>query len=336
MDKSYRCELLPIKEVLELLGMPITSEECHQLEEIRTTINRVNGLRYDQRLGILEALIISADPLLNGLNGDKTPDGEGDIQLLEDVNVTSDQMAMAETNMFCSPWSSDFIHGADAIFPIFELASKILKPGEKITGLKKIAWKRPMKTNMRLTVCRNLLEIPKNASMEGVIETTEGNLVFHSTQIEKPITRNWPKNPYAEQVICDCPNCLSVFREGLYAYSLKEPPVENWENHMREHPPLTAALLTELVTMGISRMPCESSVLRLMGGIEGLELPKSPEDIFRAGVLEIQLQRKNAKTGRSGLQIIPFTFKFSYQRKKGSGFVALTNSEEVSNHHLKN
>lgn len=264
---------------------------------------------------------------------------DGQRDLLLRIQEQGSQFVTAETDMFASSWSPDFLHGSDTLWPLLDLAKHILRDGERIRGVQRVTWRKPMTSNMQLAVMRDSSVRDANSALDGEIKTNEGVLHFAGQLIDSPIRKSAVANPYVTDSICSCGQCCRKERNGTHQFSLREPRTNmDWVSALND-PALQAASLVEIVTVAMASVDipqCRRAVLRLMGGVSDLTLSRNPEDMFGRGkTLDLRIDQGGIKTGRSGMTIVPFTYMFPHQTRASRGFAALTDSHRLSEQHLE-
>jgi hypothetical protein len=71
---------------------------------------------------------------------------------LVDVETNSETFIQAKTVLYLTKTSRRFVHGADAVAIITHMAGKILKDGERIELMRDVRFRRPILTNLDVTV----------------------------------------------------------------------------------------------------------------------------------------------------------------------------------------
>lgn len=256
--------------------------------------------------------------------------------LLERIQVQGDSFATAETDMFTSSWSIDFLHGSDTLLPVMALAESILRPDEVIEAVSRVTWRKPMTSNMQLAVMRGSVTSDPNSVIDGVIKTNQGELTFMGQLIDAPMRWNQAPNPYVSNGICSCENCMTIKPDGTHSFSLHRMEMRDIGKPFQD-PAMQTASLAELVTIAVAKIDipsCRRATLRLMGGLTGIHLSEDPENMFAEGNLDVRVDSEKIRKGKSGFTIIPFTYKFTHQPGVSRGFMAVTDSEHMADEQI--
>ncbi len=240
-------------------------------------------------------------------NGSRCPFLE-DEPVLEDIHVVSQGVATAVTRMFLNErWETDkfrFLHGADMLLPVCDLAERALNGRGAVSGVQKVHFRGAMTSNLELKVSPDRIPFEKREIVvDGVLATTEGDLKFAGRLTNKPIASTLPGNPFTAQIM------------GGMAQ-----PSEF--GSLVERPGLQAATLADVLTTGLVRaLPRGDLKNRRMCGFSNLDLPLSVQQIF-GGKLEVNLDLNQGRSIQGSTIVVPFSYQFSHQSEGGEGLVA--------------
>lgn len=310
---------------LEAKGIDKTLDDLMRIREIRHEVEELVGQL------LRNAAVVDLGSNLPGIRTSGI-DREQMVKLT-DVHTDASSFATCDAGMFTSPWSREFVHGADATLHVGDLAQKILRPSEHIAGVKRITWRKPTATNLKLAVyARSFPDMDMSGyNFDGALTTSEGRTLtfFAMPDEESPIrTHMAESNPFAANILCPCDDCRKM-RCGATLYRLHELPVGL--NTALDHDfSLRMSTTLELLTLGIAHSNSEaandrSQVLKLLAGVNDLVIPESSRELCQ-GVLAVRLFKDAAKRGKSGMELIPFEYRFPHMSKDRTGIVAVTRS----------
>jgi hypothetical protein len=260
--------------------------------------------------------------------------------LLDNLNTDGKNFAMAETQMFFSPWSDNFVHGADSMIFVTKLIEEILQENERLTKMKCVSWRGVMQNNLYLSAYAQKFPILKNRqdyNLEAVFETSDGRTitVLGMDNPYSPIrTKTRTRHPIGELFFQN----LSVYEikdDGTYIFSIKSPlNFQNLSMFLNNSQALLISTLMEILTYGITGVANNleiNSVLRLIGKVRDLPLPENFKEIFTGDwKLKVKLHEKEQKRAPSGFIHIPFEYQFPHQENPSIGITALADSEDVA------
>lgn len=317
-------------EALEAKGINKTADDRLRIQAIRSDISIFI------RRTLVETIIVDL-----GLDGThfgqlrvEDIDREKMVKL-QNVHTDGRNFATADASMFTTPWSREFVHGADSALHIGDLASKILSPAERLTGIDRITWRKPVTTNLQLAVYARAFDKTMDMSpysVDGELHTSEGRrltflgMAIPDTEIDLHMSES---NPFAQLAICPCPNCKTQ-RGELATYRVHDLH-PSMKAVLDKDESLKMSTLLEMLTMGVAHSQMASdprdkrNLLKLLAGVNGLVLPQTWDEL-RDGKLYVELHHDAAKIGRSGMTLIPFEYRFPHMRKTESGLVAATES----------
>jgi|CXWL01.1.fsa_nt_gi hypothetical protein len=260
-----------------------------------------------------------------------------DLRILE---ISGHNSARAEVGFFRTPWSPNFVHGPDTMIFVTKLAEKILKPGESICALERVTWKKPIANNAILTISEiesSPFSVENGCLFDGTLSTNLGRKLHFTSKerqgstVQKVVANS---NPYAKQVFCSCPDCYKSYGD-VHIFDLKPPTADTQ--------PYLLSTLCEIVTLALSKI-CHPDMskerldsMRLLGGIKNLELPSSAEAVFPpGGKLHVLIKPVEKKTGKSGMTLMPFEFRFPHQdQNSGSGIMAISYKQDMTEEYLR-
>lgn len=257
-------------------------------------------------------------------------------------NVYSDgkSFATCDAKMFVTSVSAGkFVHGPDALMPVVQLLNKLVADGERLESVQRFSWKKPMKNNLKLAVYDRDFNGGDNGDyvMEGKFTTSEGRMltVLGMDNPDSPVKIVGVKNPYAEGTICNCPECCRIDDSRNHSFELINPSVPECFELFANDNSIAVATLVEVLTKALTKMDISENkapvVLRMLGGIRNLQLPKDMSDVFGEGRrLDIRIIEDKRKKGHSGMIITPFEFKFPHQESVGTGIYAVTDNEVLA------
>ncbi|MBI2464401.1 hypothetical protein HYV57_05590 [Candidatus Peregrinibacteria bacterium] len=282
--------------------------------------------------------------------------------LVCDVITDGQTSASCNTALFYTPWSNSFVHGSDSLLAVTELIRHLLQPSEAIHLMRRFTWRKPLQSNLTLSASshdnkapslfkktRNIVKnrlgtqhpIPnaQDIALDGEFVTNQGRIIRVVGRLNNnAITNTTHRNPFAHNTLCNCPNCCQRPSSDVYSFALHPPTAEGCFDTFAQSSPVSLSTLVEILTIALSHIrldSAESTVLRLLGGVNNLELPSNMSDLFKDDSrLEVKLNTPHTRLGKSGLQIIPFTYQFSHQSQPASGIIACTTSDEITSRHL--
>ncbi|EKD64192.1 MAG: hypothetical protein ACD_51C00051G0004 [uncultured bacterium] len=261
---------------------------------------------------------------------------------LKDVETDGRTYCVSTANLVLTPWSREFAHGSDMLIPITKACSSLLAPDERLISLDRISWKKPVTSNLKLTVREGESPFSPDVSVDGRFRTSKGRVLsFGGVQIEdSPICETAPMNTFAEGTICECSDCCRKERDGTYRFNLTLPDVPECLVEFEKSVPLSATTLVEILTTALVRADFFNEiqdgrrgrqVLRLMGGVSDMPIPLDMAEVFKEGAtLTLKFDRAGIKKGQSGMTLVPFQFQFPHQPKFGKGIAAVTCREEIA------
>lgn len=284
--------------------------------------------------------------ILSKMRESITSDLSGDQEVMFRDKLTVEEIAgyefaVGNAEFFKTSWSKDFVHGPDTMINITQLARKILKPGEMIARLERVSWRRPIINNAKLMITaggqKDVIE-PGEDLFDGTLKTSHGRLLHFAAKEKKdsPVVLKASSNPMAESSFCDCPNCYTRYGD-VHIFKLKGP--SNAKMNTEATYPYTLSTLCEIVTLALNTITIEddrlseNTSLRLMGGINNLDLPQiEGKAVFpEGGSLHIFMKPGEIKKGKSGIDLVPFDFRFPHQQStSGSGILAISKSLRVT------
>lgn len=273
----------------------------------------------------------------------------GPKNLLQHIKVQGTTHVEAETNFFKTEWSADFVHGPDTLMFILELAKSILQPGEKITEINRITFRRPITHNVRLII-EDVSSPVAPGTLDGVL--IDGELVtsrsgrvlrFFAKKIpDSPVQSQIEVNPFAQSVFCGCADHHRVFGD-VHSFALNPNALSpEIMNSLGNVPSMLAATMADLITTALS-MICHPNQheprpdhLRLLLGLKKLQLPEGIDALLpNDGQLVIQMRPDKTRPGKSRFLLTPFEFRFPHQTTSGEGVIAISDSAEKSDDYLR-
>jgi len=338
---SFIRQLAPFSEAIRSIIIPLLD----RLEQLEAENKATEATEIRTRIQKYMALILKGDDTISLLamvdNGLKAPSKpsfsctqeNGTSMNLFNIETNRKNFATAETKMFLTEWSNDFVHGPDSVLFVAKLADEILQHREEILNVPRITWKKPISGNLTLTVCDTDSTRPEkdqDVVMDGEFLTTEGReLAFWGKNIRgSKVDTLAPRNPYAKAIFYDSPLFIPGI-SGLRSFNLMESPAEMIDL-LDSSKPLLLATLMEIITIALFHANeglSDGEVLKLLGGIKNLHLPRKISDIFEdRSQLDIELLENQSRQGRSGMTLIPFKFRFAHQKTFSTGVMARTSS----------
>jgi len=345
---------------------PVRDQVIPLLGELKEVVRKGNGrslndMMYQARLeemvmqrleriiaGNVSRFVSCVGSVMDSVDGE-TSQAEGieDIDmrdLLRNVYTDGHSFATCDARMIFTEWGAgDFVHGPDALFPVVQIAEKILQEGERIDAIERFSWRKPLKNDIKLAVYdKEMPDMDKTEFvMEGSLRTSEGRVlsVMAMDNPEKPIEQITANNPFAVGTIIKSPSCYSIEDGGIHSFEIFEPKVLGCYEAFNKNKSLSVGTLVEILTLALINVDSSEnsgSVLRMLGGISDLPIPKDMRDIFVEGSrLEVRFLPDQKKKGRSGLELVPFEFKFPHQETFARGIYAITGSEDLANKHCE-
>lgn len=275
------------------------------------------------------------------------------LELLE-IETDGKTYARGEAPLFFTDLTRSFAHGADTIIFPAAFAEKILQPGERLTLLQEVTWKRPMKHSLYIEVREgDPLEKSKldQCDMYGSFATSSGRVLnFSAIRDEsKPIINKGKTNPYAERIMCICNECFQSKEANSFEFHMgnNNMPDEAFDD-LEESQALKVATLLELLSKATALASANHQAktgsalcrLKLMGGVRNLPIPANMRVFFGKTLIQtekkltVRLLDDQQRPGKSGMAIMPFEFQFPHQTDMGTGIIAQTNSNELIDRHL--
>lgn len=316
-----------IQVLLETLERgPALSEQGKKVAE------RLKKILAKTRIGVASGLIGSVELEFKSI-----------IENLTVEEISGHMSGVGHAEFFKSGWSKKFVHGPDTMIPVTLLAEKILKPGEKLARIERISWRKPITNNAKLYLLEGKPEqVMEEGSdlFDGTLITTTGRTLHFAAKEKEdsPVTQNAVSNPLAQSAFCDCEDCYKRYGD-VHIFGLKK--LENIQISSDGFYPFFPSTLCEIITLALHSV-CEKDQslgkeisLKLLGGINNLELPETDEQLFpEGGELVIFMKPGAAKKGKSGFTIVPFEFKFPHQKGTGSGIMAMSKSDDLTDEYL--
>lgn len=345
---SAKKTIVPLIEklsALEAKGFNKTGEDLIEIRSLRSEI-QAELKKAMENPGIPRCKCIITGPSQSAPRKETTP--RGDLVSFDNLNTDHQTFATADTNMFFTEWSPNFIHGSDSMIHIMSLAETLLQEGEKITALDRITWKKPMRHNLQLAVyAQEFANLPDREKyiVEGSFTTSNGRkfTVFGMDNPNSPIKTRMTNNPYANRTICPCPDCCQTAPDGTQSFKIHEPPVSKCYEAFAKSKPLSAATLIEMLTLALFRTDEtinnreRTKILKVLGGLSDLPIPEDMDVIFNGNHpgegnsrLEVRFLKGAEKKGQSGMTLMPFEYKFPHQKTFSRGIAASTDSIDLA------
>lgn len=312
---------------LEKKGAHKTAEDLLRIRELKREIREL------LQAGLPKGMV-AKDPII--LSTDATPIQPGEFFKLNDVETDKETFVRGTAEMFLTEWSDKLVHGPDSIsFPILLAEANLLKPDERISELKRVTWRKPMRNNVTFAIYARAFEKkPTGADrycMEGEFGTSEGRtLTFFGIENDQPVARRAERNPYARSIFCRCNDCHKKNGDSSHTFNLETTLPPDILDVMKSSSAITAATLLEIITYALVTAGIEQNAHGeltghggLLGRVSDLSIPSDIEDILRKGhVLEIRSKGRKIRTGQHGLSLQSFEYKFPHQEDFARGIVA--------------
>lgn len=310
------------------------SEEDKKWQEVLVSSlgMKIAGIVVDRRF----ALRIIYDVIFRKESVDELK-GERGI-FIDNVDTDGKSFAKCDAEMFETDWSYSFVHGPDSLIPVVQLLEKLLQRNEEITMIQSFTWRRPIQHGVKLVTTEGDFDVngKEDALFEGSFRTNDRRQlsVIGFDDPSVPVEKIFRRNQIVQNCISQIGECTTD-RGDIGRFKLSDSgdslpyPITNDRIEIKINTILDI-LVTALLKMGGSATGVYVT-LKMLGGIRNLPIPSDIRDVFdENGKLEVIYLEDQIKVGRSGMNLVPFEFKFPYHEKPGSGIFAFTDSRELA------
>lgn len=260
-------------------------------------------------------------------------------RFLEEEQAEERSSATARTKLYKSEWSPNFVHSSDMLVPVCQLAEHILRPGERLTQMNSMRWHKIVTCDMQLAMSER--EMPQDdVAVSGSFLTSNDRVLhFSGRQLpEHPVQTKEARNGIAANMLCEA--SPSDVKPGTYNLPLHMPP-DIMIKLLNDSPPIMVATLVELLNYGIvlfrnDKYPDRDANLSLLAEVRNLPIPENMQELmsFSHGILHLEPRVGEVRQGRSGMKLIPISFRFPQQIETGEILLAHTTDRAVIRSHL--
>jgi len=254
---------------------------------------------------------------------------------LQNVQITRYEKAVAEAQLFFTPWSENFVHGPDTLLSVTNLAERLMKPNEKLAQLVRISWRQPIKYNLNLCVggVPERGEFEEPVVLDGAFVTNHQRLLhFYATETDTAIDVQSSNNPFAQQILGNYSVGKAFYDQGnmQHVQTLQALGSDMIED-LQTSAPSRMATITEVIALGVANILGHRKAFRLMAGFKGIELPEAQDFLFQENdSLGIRFLHNQKRQSRMGFELLPFEIALSYQKKAATGLLAYTLDSELA------
>lgn len=217
--------------------------------------------------------------------------------------------------MFCCPLSLFFVHGPIAIRAAIEVAQRILRPGEHLTGVAEASWRKPIISEVLLEIRateEDHLEPAPSTAFGGRLRTSHGRVLsFSAAPTPCPVVEEAGANTLTFDLFCGGFGQLGAGGPWRFDLGAAEPGTRN---AMNAAPAIAAMTLVDALAAAMVnvRSAIGSSRQALLVGLRDLPLPaRSGDRIGTRSALELSERRDEQRVTRSGAELVPVDYRFT-------------------------
>ncbi|NOS66826.1 MAG: hypothetical protein HOO67_00440 [Candidatus Peribacteraceae bacterium] len=154
----------------------------------------------------------------------------------------------ADTDLFMTDWSTQYVHGGDTLLPVGIFVERLLRDGEKLTAMDSVRWQSIIRENMRITASFDAFKPEQTAEslMTATLSTSEDRkLHVKGDGNGEPIHRSSARNPVADKMFQHSRHRVKVNKAGWNEFPLGQ--CENLSGYSAERPGMQMSTVIDLL-----------------------------------------------------------------------------------------